>query len=221
MFFRATPQPAPPAPPAVPAPPPPSRRDKVLPLIPFSPDWVPSDARADVAVQIRITEERTPEVSDSTDLPLILAEADPGSREVLCGLGRKWGYRVVPANDGVEALAAISAQREPALAVINWQMNGLSGIEICRATRKLNRPVYIILVTERSGNEQLADALEAGADDYLITPFDADELRARIGVGARVIGLETQLAAVRGDFEAAAARVEALTRAAEASRVSV
>lgn len=111
-------------------------------------------------------------------------------------------------KDGLEALAAISAQSEPAIAVISSQMDGLNGLEICRATRTMNRPVYIILATERSGSEQLAAAVEAGADDHLITPFDADELRARIGVGARVIGLQAELAAVQRGLEAASAGLQ-------------
>lgn len=214
MFFRATSQPAPlpplPSPPAL-------RHEKVLPLIPFSPDWAPSAAAPELPAQNPVAPDQKTSVAHVTDLPLIVAEADSASRELICGLGRKWGYRVVPASDGLEAFAAICAQTEPALAIINWQMKGLSGIEVCRAARKMNRPVYIILVTERSGSEQLADALGAGADDYLITPFDADELRARIGVGARVVALQAQLAEAQRDLELASARLQALTATPEGS----
>ena len=219
MFRRTIDQPAMPAVPPVVQPV--SRPDKTLPLIPFTPEWSRSAAATEDPARERVNEAQKPLMADAADLPLILAEADPVSRELICGLGRKWGYRVVPTTDGLEAFAAICAQTEPGLAVINWRMHGMNGIEICRATRKKDRPVYIILVTERSGAEQLADALQAGADDYLITPFDADELRARIRVGARVIGLQAQLAEVRRDFEAASAHVQALTTAAPAGLVGL
>ena len=215
MFFRVIPQTGPP--PRVPSPPVSSpavpQPDKALPLIPFSPDWAQATAETKIPIGDPFVPERRAAVTDVTDLPLILAEADPASREVICELGRKWGYAVVPAGDGLDALAAISAQTRPALAVINSQMNGLNGIELCRAARRMNRPVYIILVTERSGSAQLAAARAAGADDYLITPFDADELCARIGVGARVLGLESQLAAMERNFQAASLPVEELTTA--------
>ena len=136
---------------------------------------------------------------------MILAEADPVSRDLICGLGEKWGYRAIAVNDGLEVFAAIRAQKEPALAVINWKMSGMDGIAICRVARELNRPVYIVIVTERSGAEQLDKALEAGDDDYLITPFDADELRARLRVGARVIRLQSQLTSLQCDLQATSA----------------
>lgn len=123
---------------------------------------------------------------------MIVGEADAVSRRLICALGEKWGYRVIAVNDGLEVFADISAQKEPALAVISWKMSGMNGIEICRVTREMNRPVYIVIVAERSGAEQLDAALEAGADDYLFSPFDADELRARLRIGARTIDLQSE-----------------------------
>ena len=211
MFRRTIAQAEPPPSPMV-------RRDKMLPLIPFTPDW--SQRAATTEAPARAADAQQPLTRDLTQLPLILAEADPVSRGLICALGEKWGYDVIAVDDGLEVFAAIRAQKEPALAVLNWKMSGMDGIEICRATREMNRPVYIVIVTERSGAEQLDQALEAGADDYLITPFDADELRARLRVGARVIGLQSQLVDVRRDFETASARVNALTATAEASLFS-
>ena len=190
-------------------------RDKMLPLIAFTPDWLQGAAATDHgAVAMGGDAQKVPG-ADVSHLPLILAEANPVSRALICALGQKWGYAVIGVDDGLGVFAAICAQKEPALAVINWKMSGMDGIEICRATREMNRPIYIVIVAERSGAEQLDEALEAGADDYLITPFDADELRARVRAGARVIGLQSQLADLRRDFEAAAARVQAPTARAE------
>lgn len=215
MFRRTIVQPAtraipPPLPPAV-------RRDKMLPLIPFTPDWAQCDAAPENPAQPTLSLAPKSPGSAVGQLPLILAEADPISRGLICALGEKWGYDVVAVNDGLEVFAAINAQKEPALVVINRQMSGMNGLEICRATRELNRPVYIVIVTERSGTEQLAEALQAGADDYLITPFDADELCARLQVGARVIGLQSQLDGALRNLETMSAQLQAFTATAAAS----
>ena len=195
-------------------------RDKMLPLIPFTPDWSQSVGITKDPARCGADDAQKPPTADVNHLPLILAEADLVSRELICGLGRKWGYGVIAVNDGLEVFAAICAQKQPALAVINWKMSGMDGIEICRATRELNRPVYIVIVAERSGAEQLDKALEAGADDYLITPFDADELRARLRVGARVIDLQSQVSGLLRDFEATSRPWSPSTAAGEAGSSS-
>jgi CheY-like chemotaxis protein len=197
------------------------RQDKMLPLIPFTPDWSQSSpANPDPARAMggEVQESISPDVSQ---LPLILAEPDPVSRGLICALGEKWGYMVIAVNDGLEVLAAIRAQKEPSLAVINWEMSGMNGLEICRATREMDRPVHIVIVTERAGAERLGTALDAGADDYLITPFDADELRARLRVGARLVRVQAQLGAARRDLRAAHARLQALAPTSEGSRFCV
>jgi CheY-like chemotaxis protein len=193
--------------------------DKMLPMIPFTPDWSDTPAPTGDCAQVTLDGAQQSPSPGLRHLPLILAEPDPVSSGLICDLGRNWGYDVVAVNDGLEVFAAICAQKEPALAVINWRMSGMDGIEICRATRELNRPVYIVIVTDRSGAEQLNNAVEAGADDYLITPFDADELRARLRVGARVIDLQAQLNDAKRDLAAASEQIQALTAAAKASRL--
>jgi DNA-binding response OmpR family regulator len=105
-------------------------------------------------------------------------------------------------------------QREdaPALAVLDWMMPGLDGLEICRRARGRTdaRPLYIILLTARADPKDTIDGLGAGADDFVKKPFDAAELRARVGVGVRVVGLQVELAARIADLEQALARVDQL-----------
>jgi len=72
---------------------------------------------------------------------------------------------------------------------------GMDGLQICRPVREANKVLYIILLTARGGKERLVEGLQAGADDYLMKPFDKDELRARLQVGARIIALHMTLAA--------------------------
>ena len=91
-------------------------------------------------------------------------------------------------------------------------MPGLDGVEVCRRARERTavRPLYIILLTARADRQDAIDGLGAGADDYVTKPFDAAELRARVGVGVRVVELQVELAARIADLEEALARVDHL-----------
>ena len=141
---------------------------------------------------------------------MIVAEDDPVSREILTTLLRKWGYEVIVAADGREAMEALRAQTEPVLAVLDWMMPGIEGPEICRRIREIAKSVYILLVTARAGKEQVVEGFKAGADDYVAKPFDKDELRARLSVGARILNLQTVLNARVKELEAAMAENRAL-----------
>jgi two-component system cell cycle response regulator len=126
---------------------------------------------------------------------ILVAEDDPVSRRVLETFLVKWGYDVISVADGVEALQILERQDAPRLAVLDWMMPGVEGIQICRRVREqTNRPyTYILLLTARSQKEDLLKGLESGADDYLTKPFDAQELRARLHVGQRILDLQDRL----------------------------
>ena len=111
----------------------------------------------------------------------------------------KWGYQVVTATDGLDAVRILESKDAPALAVLDWMMPGLEGPEVCRRVRAHpDRPyVYILLLTARSQRDDLLRGLESGADDYLTKPFDASELRARLRVGQRILDLQNGLIAAR------------------------
>ncbi len=121
-----------------------------------------------------------------------------------------FGYRVIPTRDGREAMEMIRAQTSPALAVIDWMMPGLDGIEICRRVREADKVIYILMLTARGGTERVVEGLEAGADDYLTKPFDKHELRARLRVGARIIQLHIALAERVAELEAALSEIGTL-----------
>lgn len=133
----------------------------------------------------------------------MIAEDDPVAREILVSLLGKWGYKVIVAGDGQEAMEALRAQTEPVLAVLDWMMPGMEGTEVCRRVREISKSVYILLLTARAGKERIVEGLRAGADDYLAKPFDKDELRARLSVGARILDLQTTLTARVRELEAA------------------
>ncbi len=101
-------------------------------------------------------------------------------------------------------MEALRAQTSPAIALLDWMMPGMDGIEVCRRVRAGGKPVYILLLTSRSGKEQVVEGLSAGADDYLIKPFDPDELHARIRVGIRILELQATLSARVTQLEALA-----------------
>jgi sigma-B regulation protein RsbU (phosphoserine phosphatase) len=103
----------------------------------------------------------------------------------------RWGFEVIVAHDGASAWAHIGGDQPPALAIVDWMMPVVDGIELCRRIREasLPTPVYVILLTSRNSRQDLVAGLEAGADDYLTKPFDPDELRARIHVGQRTLAL--------------------------------
>lgn len=123
-----------------------------------------------------------------------MAEDDAVSRELICARLTKWGYDVVATQTGTEAMMALRQKDAPTLAVLDWMMPGMDGIEICRRVREADRVLYIILLTARGSKESLIEGLTAGADDYLVKPFDKDELQARILVGLRLMSLQTALA---------------------------
>jgi DNA-binding response OmpR family regulator len=124
---------------------------------------------------------------------IVIADDDPVSRELLSTLVTKWGFRTVVTQDGHEAMAAIRAEQGPVVAIIDWMMPGMDGLEVCRRVRQSGKLAHIILLTVRAAKENLVEGLESGADDYLVKPFDKNELLARVKVGVRVLGLETSL----------------------------
>jgi DNA-binding response OmpR family regulator len=127
-------------------------------------------------------------------VPVIIAEDDPVSRALISAVVKKWGFRTIETRDGYEAMEALRAQEGAALAILDWVMPGMDGLQVCRSVRASEKMVYIIMLSVRGGTENLVEGLEGGADDYLVKPFDKNELLARIKVGLRVLQLQTSLA---------------------------
>ncbi len=123
-----------------------------------------------------------------------------------------WGFQVTTAEDGEAALQILESDDAPSLAILDWMMPKMDGVEVCRRVRQQSdRPyIYLVLLTARSQKEEIASGLEAGADDYVIKPFDPDELRARLKVGQRVVDLERTLARQISELQTALADVKRL-----------
>ena len=125
---------------------------------------------------------------------VMIVEDDPVSREVVAHLLRRREYQVVETADGREALELLSP--EVKMVVAEWMMPNLDGLELCRRLKSpdLAGYRYVIMVTSKAEKEDIVEALEAGADDYIIKPVDHDELLARIRAGERIVQLERALA---------------------------
>ncbi len=132
-------------------------------------------------------------------MQVLIAEDEPATRRLLEATLRRWGYSVRVACDGTEAWQALEPEGGPRLAILDGQMPGMDGVEVCRLVRTLpaDRYVYSILLTSRAGKEEVARGLESGADDYLRKPFEPVELRARLRVGSRTLALHAELIAAR------------------------
>lgn len=102
---------------------------------------------------------------------------------------------MVAASTGDEAWRILTSDDSPDLAVLDWMMPELDGVEVCRRIRalELSSPPYLILLTGRDNKEDIATGLESGASDYLQKPVDRDELRARLLVGRRFAELNRRL----------------------------
>jgi len=143
-------------------------------------------------------------VKEEKDLKkkILIAEDDPISRRLLEVFLTRWGYDVAVAASGTEALDLLDQIDAPRLAVLDWMMPGLEGVQVCRKIReRKDRPyVYILLLSARAQKEDLLLGLESGADDYLTKPFDAPELRARLHVGQRILQLQDGLMAAGAEL---------------------
>ena len=146
---------------------------------------------------------------------ILIADDDPIALLLLESTISKWGgYEIVAAKDGVSAWDILQAANPPALAILDWMMPGLDGIDVCRSVRRLPhlQGMYLILVTGREGRDDRLAGLQAGANDYLTKPFDPAELEARVRVATRVIQLQLQLSARVQELEDALGRVKRLER---------
>jgi DNA-binding response OmpR family regulator len=143
---------------------------------------------------------------------ILIAEDDATSRRILEAVLKKWGHDVISTTDGAEAWSVLSSPGSPRLAILDWMMPELDGVEVCRRLRQ-DAPdggTYVILLTAKSEKRDIVEGLDSGADDFVAKPFDRDELRARVAVGSRVIELQTALAERIEELEAAMEHIQTL-----------
>jgi DNA-binding response OmpR family regulator len=143
---------------------------------------------------------------------ILIAEDDTISRRMLEAHLVSWGNQVIATTDGAEAFAVFQSTDAPPLAILDIMMPEMDGLELCRRVRQIQTatPPYIILLTAKGGKENIVKGIEAGANDYLTKPFNRDELRVRVGVGARIVEMQKALVDRIKELEQALAQVKQL-----------
>lgn len=141
-------------------------------------------------------------------MKVLVADDEIVSRRLIETSVRRWGYEPVVAKDGLEASQILQSAEAPKLAILDWMMPGLDGIQLCRELRKTKSEsyVYVLLLTAKQAQSDVVEGLEAGADDYISKPFDPRELRVRLRSGKRVLYLLDQLTTARDTLRELAAR---------------
>jgi predicted signal transduction protein with EAL and GGDEF domain len=128
-------------------------------------------------------------------MKILVADDDEVTLSLLKKTLEEAGYQVTAVSDGHQALDCLSSKVGPRLALLDWLMPGLNGLEVCREIRRHSEYpyVYMILLTARTSKQDVVKGLQAGADDYLTKPFHMEELKARLRCGERILNLEDKV----------------------------
>jgi len=128
-------------------------------------------------------------------MKILIADDDPISKRLLEATLSGWGYDVLVTSDGSEAWEAMQQPEAPGLVISDWMMPHMDGLELCRKIRQMEKTgyIYFIILTAKGRKKDIIEGLEAGADDFLIKPFDREELKYRTRIGERIIELEQRI----------------------------
>ncbi|NLO75267.1 MAG: diguanylate cyclase [Clostridia bacterium] len=128
-------------------------------------------------------------------MKILVAEDSRYYQRILQDTLSNWGYTVVLAKNGVQALERLKEKDGPKLAIIDWMMPEMNGLELCKKVRETldNSYIYLIFLTDNSNKEDMIKGLEAGADDYITKPFNELELKFRLKNGERILNLENRI----------------------------
>ena len=137
-------------------------------------------------------------------MKILIADDDVVARHMLETYLVNWNYEVVSACDGDETWRVLQQEDCPRMAILDWMMPGMDGVQICEQVKKLKGEpyIYILMLTVRNRKEDVVLALDAGADDYLTKPYDGQELKARLRSGRRILALQAALISARDALRA-------------------
>ncbi len=128
-------------------------------------------------------------------MKILIAEDEYTTRLMVQVCLENLGYSIESVEDGKTAWEIINQKTPPKIAVLDWEMPGISGIELCRKIKRMERssPIHVILLTARDSKNDISKGFAAGADDYITKPFNEDELQARIRVAERIVTIQSSL----------------------------
>lgn len=149
---------------------------------------------------------------DTNSPKILIADDDEATRILLRAAITQWGYQIVEASNGEEAWQILQQPDPPKILIIDWVMPKLDGLSLCKKIEKeLNYHPYIIFLTRMSGTENVIEGLEAGADEFLLKPFDMAELRIRIFAGERIIKYRDKLEEKNIELQEYVSKITTLT----------
>jgi len=137
---------------------------------------------------------------------ILLVEDSKVYRCLITNHLKEWGFDLEIAVDGTEAWKLLQKPDAPQLVLLDWVLPGMNGIDLCKRMRErgAGEYTYVVVLTGKGDKQDLLAAMEAGADDYLVKPFDAPELKARLLAGKRIIELQQELVAAKDSLKFAA-----------------
>jgi DNA-binding response OmpR family regulator len=143
---------------------------------------------------------------------VLIADDDRMGATMLARSLERWNLEPLVASNGEDAWRMIQ-DMGVTMAILDWMMPGADGLELCRRIRQdeTHAHMHVILLTARNSPADIVAGLAAGADDYLVKPFDPDELRARVHVGVRVLSLQDRLAEQVAELQQALSKVKQLS----------
>jgi DNA-binding response OmpR family regulator len=144
---------------------------------------------------------------------VLIADDDPALRHGLVARLLRWGYETSAAADGTEAAAILHGTDPPPLVLLDWNMPGRTGLDLCRDMRAHPdlASTYIVLLTAHDARDAIVRGLDSGADEYMVKPVDWDLLRVRLQIGSRIVSLQHSLARRVRELEDALETVRTLS----------
>jgi sigma-B regulation protein RsbU (phosphoserine phosphatase) len=154
------------------------------------------------------------------DVKILIAEDEFTTRMMVQVCLENWGYRVESVTNGNDAWAALQKPDAAHIAILDWEMPELDGVEVCRRVKEMDsvNPPYILLLTSRDSTPDIVKGFDAGADDYMTKPFNDNELRARVRVAERLVRTQSSLSESVIELKAALNQVEMLENGVEVCR---
>ncbi|MFV0437052.1 MAG: PleD family two-component system response regulator [Desulfopila sp.] len=145
-------------------------------------------------------------------MKLLIAEDEYTTRLTVQVVLEQWGFQVDSVEEGEAAWKLLQDPDGPRIAILDWEMPGIDGLELCRKVKMLERetPVYVIMLTGHDAKDDILKGFDAGADDYITKPFDEHELRARVRVAERLVTIQETLAVSNNELKTVLNHVEML-----------